>query len=73
MEKGDIIRWEYDAWIVEDEKEELYDTTSEEKAKENSIYDPNMRYGPMVSIVGLGRLVKGIENELLKAEIGKDY
>ncbi len=73
MEKGDIIRWEYDAWIVEDGKEELYDTTSEEKAKENGIYDPNMRYGPMVSIVGIGRLVKGIENELLKAEIGKEY
>ncbi len=73
MEKGDIIRWEYDAWIIEGEKEELYDTTSEEKAKENGIYDPNTRYGPMVSIVGIERLVKGIEKELLKAEVGKDY
>ena len=72
MEKGDIIRWEYDAWIVEGDKEELVDTTNEELAKENGIHDPNLNYGPMVSIVGAGRLIKGMEDELLKAEVGKE-
>ena len=73
MEKGDIIRWEYDAWIVEEGKEELFDTTNEELAKENGIHDPTVKYGPMYSIVGAGRLIKGIEEELLQAEIGKEY
>ena len=73
MEKGDIIRWEYEAWVVENEEETLIDTTKEDLAKEHGIHDPNAKYGPMVSIVGAGRLIKGIEEELLKAEVGKDY
>ncbi len=73
MEKGDIIRWEYDAWIVEDGNEELFDTTNEELAKEHGIHDPTVKYGPMYSIVGAGRLIKGIEEELMQAEIGKEY
>ncbi len=73
MEKGDIIKWEYDAWIVEEGKEELFDTTNEELAKENGIHDPNVKYGPMYSIIGAERLIKGIDEELLKAEVGKEY
>ncbi len=73
MEKGDIIKWEYDAWIVEDGKEELFDTTNEQVAKDNGIHDPNLKYGPMYSIVGAGRLIKGMEDELQKAEVGKEY
>ncbi len=73
MQKGDIIRWEYEAWIVENGEETLFDTTNEDLAKEHGIHDPNLRYGPMVSIVGIGRLIKGMEEELLKAEVGKEY
>ncbi len=73
MEKGDIIRWEFEAWIVEEGNEVLFDTTNEDLAKEHGIHDPNMKYGPMVSVVGVGRLIKGIEDELLKAEVGKEY
>ncbi len=73
MEKGDIIKWEYDAWIVEEGKEELFDTTNEELAKENGIHDPNIKYGPMVSVVGAGRLIKGMEEEIMQAEIDKEY
>ncbi len=73
MEKGDIIRWEYEAWVLENGEESLIDTTKEELAKEHGIYDPNAKYGPMVSIVGAGRLIKGIEEELLRAEVGKEY
>ena len=73
MRKGDIIRWEFEAWIVEDGKEELFDTTNEELAKEHGIHDPNIKYGPMVSVVGVGRLIKGIDEKLLKARVGKEY
>ncbi len=73
MEKGDIIRWEFEAWVVENGEEVLFDTTKEDLAKEHGIHDPNMKYGPMVSVVGAGRLIKGIEDELLKAEVGKEY
>ncbi len=73
MEKGDIIRWEFEAWVVENGEEVLFDTTKEDLAKEHGIHDPNMKYGPMVSVVGAGRLIKGIDEELLKAEVGKEY
>ena len=73
MEKGDIIKWEYDAWLIEEGKEELFDTTSEEQAKEKGIHDPNMKYGQMISIVGVDRLIKGMDEELRQAEIGKEY
>lgn len=73
MEKGDIIRWEFEAWVVEDGNEILFDTTKEDLAKEHGIHDPNVKYGPMVSVVGAGRLIKGIDEELLKAEVDKDY
>ena len=73
MEKGDIIKWEFEAWIVEDDKEELFDTTKEELAKEHGIHDPNLNYGPMFTILGEGRIIKGVEEELLKAEVGKEY
>ncbi len=73
MEKGDIIRWEYDAWVVEEGKEDLFDTTNEELAKENGIHDPTIKYGAMYSIVGAERLIKGMDEELLQAEVGKEY
>ena len=73
MRKGDIIRWEFEAWVVEDGEEILFDTTKEDLAKEHGIHDPNIKYGPMVSVVGVGRLIKGIDEKLLKARVGKEY
>lgn len=71
MEKGDIIYFEYDTWAKENNK--LIETTSEELAKKENIWDEKQKYGSVAVIVGVGELIKGLDSALLKAELGKDY
>lgn len=71
MEKGDIVYLEYDAWIKESSK--LVETTDVQKAKENNIYNEKLKYGPVAIVVGIGNVIKGLDNSLLKAEIEKGY
>jgi len=68
---GDVVLAEFDAWIQD--ANELFDTTSESVAKENDIYNEKMTYGAQPLIVGKGRLFAGLDESMLKAEIGKEY
>ncbi len=71
MEKGDIVQLEYEGWIAG--SDELFDTTSEELAREEEIFEEDRTYGPMYTVVGTGRLIKGLDEKLLEAELDKDY
>lgn len=75
MEKGDIVFLDYDAWVVDvgGEKEEMFDTTSEEHAKESEIFNERETYKPRPFIVGAEGMLKGLGERLLDAEVGKDY
>ena len=68
---GDIILVDFDAWIKD--SNELYDTTNEAVAKEHNLFNEKMVYGPQPLIVGKGRLFPGLDESMLKAEIGKEY
>ncbi|MDY6985409.1 MAG: FKBP-type peptidyl-prolyl cis-trans isomerase [Candidatus Thermoplasmatota archaeon] len=68
MEKGDIIYVEYDAYA--DGK--LFDTTHEDLARENEIYNENQKYSPLPVIIGAGRLVRGFEKTLVDAGVGEE-
>jgi FKBP-type peptidyl-prolyl cis-trans isomerase 2 len=68
---GDVVLAEFEAWIQE--TKELFDTTSESVAKENDIFNEKMTYGAQPLIVGKGRLFPGLDESMLKAEIGKEY
>jgi FKBP-type peptidyl-prolyl cis-trans isomerase 2 len=70
IKAGDVVLAEFDARIVD--SNELFDTTSEAVAKENDIYNEKMTYGPQPLIVGKGRLFPGLDESMLKAEIGKE-
>lgn len=50
----------------------VFDTTSAEAAKNNSIFDANARYGPVVVCIGEGQLLKGLEKGLTGKGTG-DY
>ena len=69
MEKGDIIRLQYDSYS-DDGK--LIETTDAEKAKAAGIYDEHNAYKPMVVIVGSGRLLKPLEEEIKKSNLGEE-
>ncbi|RLF50101.1 MAG: peptidylprolyl isomerase [Thermoplasmata archaeon] len=71
MKEGDIVYIDASGWIAD--TGELVYTTDEEKAKEGGIYDEKARYGPRPVIVGAGRLIQGLEEALLNAEVGKEY
>ncbi|MFP3300649.1 MAG: FKBP-type peptidyl-prolyl cis-trans isomerase [Thermoplasmatales archaeon] len=69
MEKGDIIRLQYDSY-TDDGK--LIETTDAEKAKAAGIYDEHNVYKPKVVIVGSGRLLKPLEEEIKKSNLGEE-
>ena len=71
IKAGDVVLADFEAWIQE--SNELYDTTSEALAKEHDLYNEKITYGPQPLIVGKGRLFPGLEESMLKAEVGKEY
>lgn len=70
VSKGDIVRLEYDAWIVETGV--LFDTTSADKAKEADIFNENVTYSPIPVLVGGGRVFPGLEEAIEGAEVGAE-
>ncbi len=73
MKDGDIIRLDYTIWYVENDKEEIYDTTLEQVAKDNGIHDPNKRYAPEVIILGKNMILEELEKKIKESEINKEY
>ena len=71
MKKNDIIYIDYEAYVVEND--ELFDTTKEAIAKEHEIYDEKVTYKPQPIVVGADKVVKGLDDHLLKAKVGKEY
>jgi len=71
MEKNDVVYMEYDVWVKE--SNELVETTHEELAKKEKLYDEKIKYKPVPVVVGVGRVIKGLDNSLLNAEVGKEY
>lgn len=71
MDEGTIILLDYEGWTGE--PAELFDTTKEELAKEHELHEEQRTYAPMVTVIGGGRLVEGLEEHLKEAEVGKDY
>ncbi len=72
ISEGDIITLDFDAWIVNpDGTEELFDTTSEEHAKAGDIFNEKAKYEPIITIVGDGRVIPGLDKSFLTAKVGE--
>lgn len=70
MKKGEFIRLEFTAWVKE--PRELFDTTDEKIAREEGKYVEGAKYGPIVTVVGEGKLLPGLDEALLDAEVGEE-
>ncbi|BEP18061.1 peptidylprolyl isomerase [Pyrofollis japonicus] len=70
LKDGDFVLVEYSLRVKETGK--LIDTTSEEEARKEGIYDPRERYGPRLVIVGEGRLLPGLEKALKELDEGAE-
>lgn len=67
IEKGDFIRVSYTGKTDEDR---VFDTTDEDVAKANSIYNEKGKYGGDVVIVGAKHTVAGLDEDFVGKEIG---
>ncbi|MEM5875102.1 MAG: peptidylprolyl isomerase [Candidatus Aenigmatarchaeota archaeon] len=69
MQKGDFVYIKYIGKVKE--SGEIFDLTEEEIAKKEGIYNPEFKYGEVPVIVGAGYLIKGLDEELEKMNIGE--
>ncbi len=69
IKKGDFIEVEYTGMIKEDKT--VFDTTSEETAKQNNLHSPKMKYCPVIIVLGENHLIKGLDEQLEGKEPGE--
>ena len=70
IKKGDFIQINYTA--KEKDTEKIVDTTNENLAKDNKIYQENAKYGPVTICLGFNDVIKGIDEFLIGKSEG-DY
>jgi len=70
MREGSFVEIEYSGWIKE--TGELFDTTDEELAKKEGIFNERARYGPIVVVVGAGHVIKGLDDVLKKMDVNEE-
>lgn len=70
MESGDIVTLDYEAWVAD--SDDLLETTDEDLARDHGIYDGGRVYGPVPVILGDNDLVEGLEEAVLKADVGSE-
>ncbi|VVB85221.1 Putative FKBP-type peptidyl-prolyl cis-trans isomerase [uncultured archaeon] len=68
IEKGDFIKLSYSGKTDEGR---VFDTTDEEIAKANNIYNEKGKYGGDIIIVGAGHVVRGLDEALIGKEAGE--
>jgi len=69
MRKGDFVYISYVGRIKE--SWEIFDVTSEEIAKKEGVYNPEIRYGDVPVIVGAGFVIPGLDEALEKMNAGE--
>ncbi len=66
---GDFLEVEYNAWTTSNNG--LISTTDEKKAKDGNIYDKNLRYGPVLIVLGSNGIIKGLDAGLHSMSINE--
>jgi len=69
--KGDFIELNFIAKVKD--TNQVFDLTKEGDAKAMGLYNPKMKYNPIVICVGEKNVVQGLDEELVGKELGKKY
>src|SRR4030042_1556288 len=69
MKKDDFVKVDYTGKIKESGK--IFDTTLEDVAKKEDVFNPKVKYGPVLVIVGHSKIVKGLDEEIIEMEVGQ--
>ena len=73
ISKGDIVWIDYEGWVLNPNgTRTLFDTTRAEAAKKAERFDEKKVYAEFPIIVGHGRILPGLDEAFIGAEIGKE-
>ncbi len=70
LQKGDFVLIEYE--VRTKDTGQLIDTTDAELAKKEGIYEEDRVYGPVLVIIGEGKLLPGIEEAIQSMDVGEE-
>ncbi|CAB3290125.1 Peptidyl-prolyl cis-trans isomerase [Methanocaldococcus lauensis] len=68
VEKGKLVKVSYDGYV----EGKLFDTTNEELAKKEGIYNPAVVYGPVAIFAGEGQILPGLDEVILEMDVGEE-
>src|SRR3989338_8134574 len=71
VKKHDFVEIEYTGRLKQDSS--VFDTTEEKVARENGVYDKDADYSPLVICIGENNILKGLEEQIIGKETGKEY
>lgn len=69
MKSGDFVYIEYNGRVSD--SEELFDTTNEEIAKKEGIFNERIKYGPLPVIIDAGFVIPGLNEAIKEMEVGE--
>ncbi|MFH1773485.1 MAG: FKBP-type peptidyl-prolyl cis-trans isomerase [Methanobacteriota archaeon] len=69
LQNGDFVKINYIGKIKESGK--VFDTTVEQVAKENKIYDEKIQFKAVPIVIGAGHVIKGLDEALIGTEVGE--
>lgn len=70
IKKGDFVELNYTGKIKDIGA--IFDSTIESVAKDSGIFDPRMTYGSISICVGEGQILKGLDENLVGLDVGKE-
>lgn len=70
LNEKDFIEIEYTGILKKNDV--IFDTTNESIAKNSTIFNPRMKYGPLIICIGEGHVIKGLDKNILSMEVGKE-
>ncbi|MER3602206.1 MAG: peptidylprolyl isomerase [Nitrososphaerota archaeon] len=68
LQEGSLVYVDLTGWVKD--TGEMIETTSEEEAKARGVYNAARRYEPRLVALGRGWVIKGLEEALLRSEVG---
>ncbi|MBI4738391.1 peptidylprolyl isomerase [Candidatus Woesearchaeota archaeon] len=71
IKKGDFVEIEYTGQI--NNPKFVFDTTHQEIARKENIYNENTLYGPISVCIGENQILKGLDDSLENLEVGKEH
>jgi len=69
MQKGDFVRIDYVGKVKD--TNEIFDLTNEEIAKKENVFIKGRKYKPIPIIVGEGFVLKGLDEQIMKMNVGE--